>query len=354
MKKRVVVCALALCLLLASCGMVSGQGEPERATDAQNQYALFNAISFQETDSFYCGGAMTDDHLYYYDKETGISGILCADPSCSHSTSSCGAYVKSGATMFLYDGQRYWITDVNTEGNDYVLWKGDMAGTNQTKVKEISFDDIILPYQPQQYAIHRGSIYFLGTADTVSGVDISVRLTLMGSPLDDSEAFAALFDQTYNANVNATVRYVGNYAFLLVQTWTEVGSVDLTIYKIDLNSGETEIIYEGLGGTSCGGFWVTEQEEIYFAKQTSVGKVEDGVFVPVVTLKHSEDVVKLMDGIAVSTYLEDDSAVSRSWIYPAIPFMTEKCSLPTFRKWTVIPMRTEHTVCSLSAVILIS
>lgn len=307
---------LLVMLLFTGCGNVAGDVEttnpepivsgPMPGFDTQNKYAIFNAVSFQETDTFFCGSSLTGDQLYYYDKETGISGILCADPVCSHDSSSCGAFVKSGATMFLYDGLRYWITDDTADGTDYILWQGDISGANQKKIKTISFENIILQYQPQQYAIHRGNLYFWGTADTVSGVSAGIRLTLMRAALDSSEEFTALFDQTYDANVNATVRYVGNAAYLLVQIWTEVGSVDLTIYKIDLNSGETETIYEALGGTSCGGFWVTEQEEVYLLNLFSVCKVENGTLVSVATFEHTDDVANLMDGIAVSTYLEDN------------------------------------------------
>lgn len=321
---------LLLCLCLTACGerTITENMIPdtsERTTpieteaeeiisfpdlDAQNKYAIFNAISFQESDNFFCGNSLIGDRLYYYDKENGISGILCADPSCSHDSSSCGAYVKSGAAMFLYDGLRYWITDdVNTDGWDYILWQGDIAGTNQKKVKTINFEDIILTYQPQQYAIHRGNLYFLGTADTISGVNTGVRLTLMGSPLDKSEEFTALFDQTYNAYVKAGVLFIGNYAFFFVQTWTEAvanPAVDIAIYKIALNNGKMETVYEEPGGTACDGFWVTERGEVYLAKQSAVCKVEAGTLTSAATFKHTGDVVELMDGIAVTTYLEDD------------------------------------------------
>ena len=313
---RLISIFLLAIFLFTGCGNVAGGVEttnpepivsgPMPGFDAQNKYANFNVVSFQETDNFFCGSTLLGDQLYYYDKETGISGILCADPACSHDGSSCGAFVKNGATMFLYDGLRYWITNDIADGTDYILWQGDISGANQKKVKTISFENIILQFQPQQYAIHRGNFYFLGTADTVSGVSTGTRLTLMGSPLDDSKGFATLFDQTYNTYVNPSVRYVGNYAFLLVQTWTEAGSVDLTIYKIDLNSGETEIVYEEMGGTSCDGFWVTEQGDVYLANLCSVCKIENGALVSVATFEHTDGVANLMDGIAVSTYLEDN------------------------------------------------
>lgn len=313
MKKRLAAWMLTVCLLLAGCSQIDDPAktaEPVPGFDAQNQYAISRSISFQEADNFFCGSSMLGDNLYYYDKETGISGILCADPSCTHDRSSCGAYVRRGTSMFLYDEQRYWITDdYNTDGKDNILWQGSIAGTDQKKVKTISFDNIILPYQPQQYAIHRGSLYFLGTADTVSGVSPGTRLTLMGSPLDDSEEFTTLFDQTYNAYVNASVRFVGNDAFFFVQTWTEAVAgppVDITVYKIQLISGETEIVYEEMGGTFCDGFWVTEQEAVYLSNLSSVCKVEDGALVSVASLKHTEGVANLMEGIAVSVYLEDD------------------------------------------------
>lgn len=142
MKVRYILFAVILCLILTACDSYNpAETEPNISTpasdcDAQNKYAIFGAISFQEADNFYCGSTLIGTQLYYYDKETGISGILCADPSCSHDSSSCGAYTKSGATMFLYNGSRYWITsDAGTNGSDYVLWQGDISGANQKRSK---------------------------------------------------------------------------------------------------------------------------------------------------------------------------------------------------------------------------
>lgn len=317
MKKPFILFALAVSILLSACGgttvsestpLETEVSTPAIGMDAQNKYAIFSAISFQEADGFFCGSSLADEHLYYYDKETVLSGLLCADPACTHDSSSCGACVKSGSSMFLYAGQRYWITnDVATDGRDFILWQGDIGGTNQKKVKTIGFEDVILTYQPQQYALHRGSLIFLGSADVVSGVNTGKRITLVSSPLDSTEEFTPLFDQTYSTYVNAEVRYIKDSAFLLVQEFAEAGGViGWTVYQIDLHSGETEIRCEEHEGASCGGFWVTDQEEIYLATGGTICKVENRSLTSVGTMNHSDDLVKLVDGIAISTYLQEE------------------------------------------------
>ena len=86
MKKQIAVLAfaLAMCLSLAACGSVPSQSEssiPETDTtiptteneivqtmpgfDAQNQYLVTDIISFQETDTFFCGSNCIGNYLCY-------------------------------------------------------------------------------------------------------------------------------------------------------------------------------------------------------------------------------------------------------------------------------------------------
>ena len=306
---------ILLCLLLSSCKN-SATTQPDAirpisdaSLDAQNKYAMFSVMGFQESDKFYLGNSMEGNHLFYYDKETGTSGLLCADPSCTHDGSSCGAYVQNGATMFLYDGMRYWITDdAQTDGADFILRRGEISGINRQKIKTISFEDIIIPYSPQQYAVHRGNLYFVGYTNRVHGVQTGNLLTLMQSPLDETEEFTALFGKTYEEDVHFDVRYIGDHAFLLVQIWKSDTLVDIELYRIALPDGETELIFETADVEYIDGFWVTEQEEVYLLEYGTgiLSKLLNRKRVTIASLEHADDICKVLDEIVIGTYREDD------------------------------------------------
>ena len=308
----VVVMVTVLCVILAAVLLTDPENQasgPMPGMDAQNKYGIFSVWGFQESESFYCGGVGVGNLLYYYDKETGTSGLLCADPSCTHDSSACGAYGSWGAKLFLHGGKRYWITnDYQTDGADLILRRGEISGANREKIKTISLENIIIPYSPQQYAVHRGYLYFVGREQQVNGLQAGDRLTLMRSPLDETEEFTALFDKTYEQDVHFDVRYIGEHAFLLVQLWNDGNtSVDIELYRIALSDGETELLYETADVEYIDGFWVTEQEEVYLIEYGTgtLFKLVNGKPVRVAAMKHTE-YCKLMDGIAVSCYVENE------------------------------------------------
>lgn len=310
----IVVIVAVLCIILAAVLLTDPEEQvtgPMPGMDAQNKYGIFSVWGFQESETFYCGGVGIGkgNLLYYYDKETGNSGLLCADPACTHDSSACGAYVEWGAKIFLHGGKRYWITnDFQTDGADFILRRGEISGINRQKIKIISLENIIIPYSPQQYAVHRGNLYFVGYTNRVHGVQTGNRLTLMQSPLDETEEFTALFDKTYEADVHFDVRYIGDHAFLLVQLWNDGNtSVDIELYRIALSDGEAELLFETADVEYIDGFWVTEQEEVYLIEwgNGTLFKLLNGKPVWVAAMKHTE-YCKLMDGIAVSYYVEDE------------------------------------------------
>ena len=102
MKKAVILCILFSVLLLSGCkgGQEGIQEFPDTPTpeyDAQNQYLLMNLMNFQETEDFFCGTDYGGMQLRYYDKKSGVSGVLCPDPACTHDTGDCGANISTGA-----------------------------------------------------------------------------------------------------------------------------------------------------------------------------------------------------------------------------------------------------------------
>ena len=314
--------ALTVCLMLTACtpggpgkdtqgGMEVTQGFFEGDTpmpryDADNQYLLWAGISIQEIENYIFGTGLGREYLHYYDLQTGVSGLLCPDPACTHDSNACSAKVGLCASVSYYDGKLYWVgEDPAGGGNDRYLWRSDITGTNREKLKTISFQDTVLVYQPQRYYIHRGNLYFLGKADTVDGVKTGKRVSLMTAPLEGDGGFTPLFDETFPEGANATVRFLGNRVYFAVQSFQADRSVNLTITCYDRTDGTSQVLFEQNGMEEIlGDIWVTEAGEIYMPVLVeNVGKVlklEDGAWTELMSLEgENVTVPTILDGIVV-------------------------------------------------------
>lgn len=279
--------------------------------DAQNKYFMATLSSFQETDSFFCGSSCMGNYLQYYDKASGITGVLCADPACSHNSDNCSAYIQSGATLSYYDGSFYWIAMDPQGGNDFFLWQSDLSGANRKRVKRLSLENVIMAYQPQRYVVHRGKLYMLGKSSFVTGTQVGYRISILSTSLDDSEDITVLYDNTIDHGVNMTTRFVGNAIYLSLVTFPEGGPFDITIMKFDTKSGNSETVYEESGMvTALGAIWVTEQGEIYLpgadTDRAYVWKIEDGVRTEIISWEGANlPTPQIMDRIATNIYMVD-------------------------------------------------
>ncbi len=318
MKKRVLLLTLTLCLLFAGCGKTPKSSEklesnePIPGFDAQNKYLQFPLPGFQETDGFFLGLCFDDEYLHYYDKASGISGFLCADPACAHDTRDCGAYIGSNTTVSYYNGKLYWVgADPKNYTNDY-LWRSDLAGTNREKLKPVSREEISMVYAPQQYAVHRGKLFFLGKISSVSGTQVSDRISVLSTPLDDSEEFTTLYDVTFDYGTNYAFRFAGNYVYVSVLGVLSDGLFRMTVTKIDINSGKSEVVYDETDMTKSpnASVWVTQEGEIFFSgfdkNRLYLWKIENGNRVEVASWEEENpSSLTIIDGIAFRTYLKD-------------------------------------------------
>ena len=152
-----ILLALVICLMLTACtpgkepqgGTEATQGffdgdAPMPEYDADNRYMLWEVNSFQETEDYFFGTVLFGRYLHYYDLQTGISGLLCPDPACTHDSGDCFAKMEPNASVSYYDGKLYWVgEDPAGGGNDRYLWRSDITGTNREKLKTISFHDVM-------------------------------------------------------------------------------------------------------------------------------------------------------------------------------------------------------------------
>lgn len=320
MKKIHILSLLVLVIFLVSgCTNPNSQTDPAHTDvfdtdmtipgyDAQNKYLLADLLSFQETNDFFCGSNCIGSYLQYYDKASGITGVLCADPACSHDSSGCGAYIKQGATFSVYDGKLYWIAD---DGRENYLWQSDLSGTNRKKIKSLSYENVIMTYQPQRYVIHRGNLYMLGYSNSVTGTQVGTRISLLSTSLDDSEDITVLYDNVLEQGAHATVRFVGRSAYLSILASSGNGACDITITKFNTRTGSNEIVYEEVNvNATLGAIWVTEQGEVYLPgcddEHAYVWKIEKGVRTEIISWDgQNQTVPDIMDGIAINIYKVD-------------------------------------------------
>ena len=236
--------------------------------EAQNKYLLINSTGFQEVGKAFIGTAgMVGRYLRLYDLDSKVSSVLCSDPSCTHDSNNCSAYLNSGQVSY-YDNKIYYIS--NDSGNysgDWILWKEDITGNNKTKVKAISLEDVIFKYQPQQIVLHHGKVYLRGIASTVDGAKPEYRISLLSARIDDNSDYQVLVDKTISSGVSTSWRFVGDYVYFMIKEISQDNNdVKITIMRFSTVDGKEETVYVESGITDkVADFWVTVNEVILLA-----------------------------------------------------------------------------------------
>ena len=80
--------------------------------DFRNEFGKWREMC--ESEQAYYLFSTSNNYLHYYDKESGISGILCGKPDCDHSDTSCNAYFIGSGDLMFYDGYIYSVQQGNT------------------------------------------------------------------------------------------------------------------------------------------------------------------------------------------------------------------------------------------------
>ena len=319
--KKIITVMIAFVLFLSGC--THGTTDPINVDDpiiyapeknAQNKY-LGGFTNFQEADGFFLGTAEVNGYLLYYDKASGISGVLCADPSCVHNGKECGGNIGGVLSLSYYDGKLYWV---GPEGSAFMkdyLWQSDLSGMNRKKIMEIPRDEIIMPYQPQRYVIHQGKLYIIGSASVVDGTQTGKRKSLLSRALSGDEGFTTVYDEVLpNANDNERYIFVDGFIYIYMSSLNEESSTkNLTVTKVDIAKNISEVVYQETDVTDIlGNIWVTEDHELYLSGSTDekayLWKIENGskkeiTFWPV----DEVNVPDVMDGIVMFMTRDEDN-----------------------------------------------
>ena len=259
--KKAMLLGIALLLLLTGCERAPGQGSLDSDRNTIHYELTFKDVcATEDTVYFRC-----NQLVHYYDKESGVSGVLCGKAECEHSTapdSSCNAYVGNVKGMSLYGGRLYWM-------NDKSISSMAPDGTDHRTERAISLE-LFASQRGMGAVFHRGYMYlWIKNCSVEDGAEI-IRLDVAAIPLDSEEeatliyshklgTYASVWDpvitiQAYGDDLyileNLAVRSEGRedayptvYDFSILRYSAKTGEVDTLYHDEEANFYRTEDLW---------------------------------------------------------------------------------------------------------------
>ncbi len=242
--KKAFLLLLALCLF-CSCGTPE-EADTSLLLDDQfdtaeflPEYDFLNEFGkwrqLYESEAAYYLFSDTNPFLHYYDKESGISGILCGKPECNHSDTSCNAYLAGGSSLMYYDGYIYWVQ----QGNTLMRIKPD--GTERETVQYLQGGIA------NSVWLHRGYIYSIQTTSSVvDGVSqnlIQLTQEVLGDAEQEAKTVLEVVGNDYFYQVVGNTVYIGIEAYTLAED-SSIASSSISLYAYDSASGSLDKLAE--------------------------------------------------------------------------------------------------------------
>ncbi len=303
MKKRLFAVTLLVCILLSGCA-AEQISETEAAYTAQNKYFWLSMVyPFLENGSTFYG--INARRMCYYDRQSGVSGILCPDPSCTHEDETCGANLQCSPDMIcLYEGKIYWLGIESPQlPRSLCLYRCDPDGANREKVKTLDFEAINSNYAVQQWVLHQGKLFFYSERSAVDGTQAVYR-HFFGFIALDGEEITALYDNTSEFSGGAKMFFCENEVYLAFSDWEH-----LTIQRYDLRDNSlTELLYTEFKEAYY--IWVTEEGTLYLATDHGFFEMQNGVLRERFAFEMQGGYIYLGDGIAMTEKVIDEYRIA--------------------------------------------
>ena len=282
------------------------------AYDYDNHFLpLLRNAAVNDSTVYYLKSCGAESYLYYYDRKTQISDVLCGNPDCLHHDKTCKGYVGlCSPGLFLYDGKLYWISAIlDPDGNsttDYALHRCNEDGSSREQVIRID-TEMRYQYQPCEYYLHRGYLYFVGEEGTVDEEgNVSQLITIKAISLKDENEINTIHEKKYRGVCRPKLYFSGN-RIIYYYGFREGEKIYGSICSYNIRTGETEEVWGGYIEDEMGmrlaeqSFWIKD-DTIYAvfchyksdSSETVLKKLENGrweeVYVP------SEETLLMLDG----------------------------------------------------------
>lgn len=207
MRKKFFGNLIVVLILLVGCTSFK---DDEYNQDYDYQYMYFSSNGshdLYESDNGYY--YLLKNNIYYSDKESDNSIILCNKPNCDHNNQECDGY--SGyfpeIAPIIYNDNIYYVNEYLKGEESYLsLFKADLDGTNK---KEILYFSTPV----NDFIIHRGKVYF---STMPNGVDSGIGVYAYDLKKDKLETVYE--DNDNNTYILSLYAYKNNLYFEVSKT----------------------------------------------------------------------------------------------------------------------------------------
>ena len=250
--KRAAILFLFLALLLSACGST---GEADAGLDSDRgfiHYGLMEGVCATQDTVYFTSG----DLIHYYEKATGISGVLCGKAECEHSTaadSTCNAYIGSFFRVQIYNGRLYWIKWV---GSRMQICSMALDGTDHRTDRTVEAGFFASHTGNRSAIFHRGALYiWIEEYAITNGVE-TASFDMAVVPLDPDEEPYMLFQEELSSwatqyGPNVTMQAYQDSVYLITSIAgscenTPSGApdfYDLQIRRYNAAAGELTTLY---------------------------------------------------------------------------------------------------------------
>lgn len=268
MKKTIAVVLIMLLALTACGGDPAGAFGGSESMDSNRTFSRSKTLACETENTVYAVVRDMDavdsegfmfSMLYYFDKETGISGPLCGKPECLHNGPDCNAHLGNSSVYALasYNGRLYWITSAIGPGPANIgrLYSENYDGTDRQLVRDL--DDGIFGTPVTAVHFHRGYVYIISEPSEIVNGAQQYRNHIAAYPIDSGEeGFVVLDEETGFSSISAQL--YGDSMFILTIDQSE-NSYPFTFRKWNTETHELETLFDGAPSFSPGNdFWVTD------------------------------------------------------------------------------------------------